>query len=99
MSRRLNRIIQNFGLNIFKNKLEELSKLNGFEIVELNPAYTSQECVNCGYVDKNNRQSQSEFKCKCCNRVLNADVQGGRVNLKRFENKQNSTPIKPWVKA
>ena len=91
LSRRLNRIIQNFGLNIFKNKLEELSKLNGFKVVELNPAYTSQECANCGYVDKSNRLTQSQFKCKCCNKELNADIQGSRVNFKRFESKQNST--------
>lgn len=90
LSRRLNRIIQNFGYKLFKDKLEELSLFYGFSIEELNPAYTSQECVDCGYVDKNNRATQSVFKCKCCSKELNADIQGGRVNLKRFQSKQNS---------
>ncbi|WP_073211141.1 zinc ribbon domain-containing protein [Acidocella aminolytica] len=31
---------------------------------EVNPAYTSQTCSCCGYVDKRNRPSQSAFRCK-----------------------------------
>jgi len=27
----------------------------------VNPAYTSQTCSNCGYVDKKNRKSQAAF--------------------------------------
>jgi len=90
LSRRLNRIIQNFGYQLFKSKLEELSLFYGFKIEELNPAYTSQECSNCGYVAKNNRKSQSEFRCECCGHEKNADVQSSRTNLKRFEDKQGS---------
>lgn len=90
LSRRLNRIIQNFGYGLFKNKLEELSLFYGYEIVELNPAYTSQECSNCGYIARNNRKSQSVFKCECCGYEKNADVQSSRSNLKRFEDKQGS---------
>ena len=90
LSRRLNRIIQNFGYQLFKSKLEELSLFYGFKIVELNPAYTSQECSNCGYISKNNRKSQSEFRCECCGHEKNADVQSSRTNLKHFENKQGS---------
>jgi putative transposase len=90
LSKRLNRIIQNFGYSLFKSKLEELSLFYGYEIVELNPAYTSQECSNCGYVAKNNRKSQSEFRCECCGHEKNADVQSSRTNLKRFEDKQGS---------
>lgn len=90
LSRRLNRIIQNFGYNLFKTKLEELSLFYGFRIEELNPGYTSQQCASCGYVDKNNRPNQSLFKCKCCGKKINADVQSSRTNLKRFEVKQGS---------
>lgn len=90
LSRRLNRIIQNFGLKLYKAKLEELSLYNGFKIEELNPAYTSQECSECGYVDSNNRSSQSMFKCKCCGQKMNADVQGSRTNVKRFNNQSSA---------
>jgi putative transposase len=93
LSNRLNRIIQNFGFKIYKDKLEELSLYNGFKIEELNPAYTSQECHECGYVDVNNRSSQAEFKCKCCEQEMNADVNGSRTNIKRF-NSKGSTAYK-----
>lgn len=84
LSKRLNRMIKNFGLSIFKEKLEELSKQYSFEVVELNPAYSSQECRVCGYVDKNNRKEQKLFKCLCCKSKEHADVHGARVLKKRF---------------
>ena len=61
LSRKLNRIIKNFGLKLFKNKLKELSLIKGFKVEELNPAYTSQECNSCGYVDEKNRKTIYEF--------------------------------------
>ena len=91
LSRKLNRIIKNFGLKLFKNKLKELSLIKGFKIEELNPAYSSQECSECGYVDKNNRKTQSKFKCLCCGVEINADINGSRTLLKRFQFKQSST--------
>ena len=70
--------------------MDELSLFYGFMVEEFNPAYTSQECVNCGYVDKNNRASQAVFECLCCKTKLNADVQGSRVVSKRFRSQQSS---------
>lgn len=84
LSKRLNRMIKNFGLNVFKNKLQELSNQYSFEVVELNPAYSSQECRVCGYVDKNNRKEQKLFNCLCCKNKEHADVHGARVMKKRF---------------
>jgi putative transposase len=83
LSKKLNRIIQNFGLKVFKDKLSQLSKLKGFIIEELNPAYTSQECKN--------RPSQSIYKCLCCKKECQADIQAARVNLKRFESTQGGS--------
>lgn len=91
LSKKLNRIIKNFGLKFFINKLKELSLIKGFKIEELNPAYSSQECSDCGYVDKNNRKTQSKFKCLCCGKEINADINGSRTLLKRFESKQSTT--------
>jgi putative transposase len=91
LSKKLNRIIQNFGLKVFKNKLSQLSKLKGFIVEELDPAYTSQECKNCGYVDSKNRLSQSIYKCLCCKKECQADIQAARVNLKRFESTQGES--------
>jgi putative transposase len=79
LSKRLNRILSNCGRSVIDKKLESLKEVCGIEVALVNPAYTSQECSNCHYVDKKNRKSQEIFKCKNCRRSLNADVNGARV--------------------
>jgi putative transposase len=83
LSKRLNRLLQNFGKRYIKQKLERLQELYGIEIIEINPAYTSQECSCCGYVDKNNRKDTQEFECKACGNKTNAQVNGAKNILKR----------------
>jgi putative transposase len=62
LSKKMNRIIQNFGKRYIKEKLQRLQELYGIEVIEVNPAYTSQECSFCGYVDKRNRKDTQEFE-------------------------------------
>ncbi|WP_139532813.1 zinc ribbon domain-containing protein, partial [Escherichia coli] len=38
------------------------------------PAYTSQRCACCGHTAKENRLSQSQFRCQVCGYTANADV-------------------------
>jgi putative transposase len=38
----------------------------GVAFVEVDPAYTSQTCSACGWVDKRNRRSQAVFTCVRC---------------------------------
>jgi len=83
LSKRLNRLVQNFGKKYIKQKLQRLQELYGIEIVEINPAYTSQECSSCGYVDKQNRKNTQEFECKICGNKINAQVNGAKSILKR----------------
>jgi len=83
LSKRLNRIIQNFGKRYIKEKLQRLQELYGIEIIEVNPAYTSQECSCCGYIDKKNRKDTQEFECKACGSKTNAQVNGAKNILKR----------------
>jgi putative transposase len=45
----------------------------GVAFVEVDPAYTSQTCHGCGWVDQRNRRSQSEFDCGRCGFVGHAD--------------------------
>ncbi len=40
----------------------------------VDPRDTSRRCSRCGYVDKRNRVSQSEFRCRACGYELNADL-------------------------
>jgi putative transposase len=45
----------------------------GVAFVQVDPAHTSQTCHECGWVDKRNRRSQSEFVCGRCDFVGHAD--------------------------
>jgi putative transposase len=45
----------------------------GVVVVQVDPAYTSQTCHACGYIDKRNRRSQAVFHCGRCDFVGHAD--------------------------
>jgi len=51
---------------------------HGCNVVYVDARYTSQRCSKCGHIAKNNRQNQSQFKCKKCSFQLNADLNGSR---------------------
>ena len=50
----------------------------GVAFVQVDPAYTSQQCNDCGHTEKKNRASQSEFVCQSCGVTLNADLNASR---------------------
>lgn len=78
LSPRLNRLIQNCGRSVIQAKLADLRDRFGVEAEEVNPAYTSQTCSVCGYVDKNNRPSQARFRCLWCGNKMHADCNAAR---------------------
>ena len=78
LSRRLNRIIQNCGRAVIGAKLVDFKDRFGITSDEVNPAYTSQTCSCCGYVDKRNRPSQGTFRCLWCGQRMHADVNAAR---------------------
>ncbi|WP_353365858.1 transposase [Mycobacterium sp.] len=49
------------------------AKQAGVAFVEVDPAYTSQTCSACGWVDKKKRRSQAVFECGRCRSVGHAD--------------------------
>jgi IS605 OrfB family transposase len=55
----------------------------GVAFVEIDPAYTSQTCHTCGWVDKRNRRSQAAFKCGRCDFVGHADHNAACVIAQR----------------
>ena len=65
----LNRVIQDIGWY-------KLGKFMGERAVvhKVDPKYTSQKCSECGQVSKDNRKTQSKFKCMSCNLEMNADI-------------------------
>ena len=83
LSKRMNRLLSGFGKSCIVAKLESLEEEFGIITKYENPAYTSQQCSVCGYVDKNNRKSQSVFQCTFCHRTMHADVNAPRNLSKR----------------
>ena len=68
---------------MFKFKLKSKSEYYGIDYVEVNEAYTSQTCSNCGIVKKSNRKYRGLYVCKNCGEVINADVNGALNILKK----------------
>jgi putative transposase len=92
LSKRMNRLLSRFGKASIVAKLESLEEEFGITIRYENPTYTSQECSVCGYVDKNNRTSQSAFNCKFCHSILHADVNAPR-NLRKRSSQPTPFPL------
>ena len=83
LSKKLNRILQTFGKGIISSKLNQLEEEYRIRVTEINPAYTSQTCSNCGYVSPKNRKSQSVFICEFCKKKQNSDVNAAKNILLR----------------
>lgn len=79
LSRRLNRLIQNFGQGVLTEKLASLEAEYGIVTERRFAAYSSQECHRCHYIDPRNRVSQSQFQCKFCGLQQYADIQAART--------------------
>lgn len=56
------------------------AQIAGVPVAKVDPRNTSRTCSKCGYIDKANRKSQSEFVCQHCGFSLNADVNGA-INI------------------
>ena len=83
LSKKLNRMLSNFGKKAIEEKFKSLKERYNIEITEVNPAYTSQTCSKCGYIDKKNRKSQEVFICGFCGKKQNADINASKNILAR----------------
>lgn len=57
------------------------------KVEKVNPAYSSQMCPSCGYINRGNRHGII-FICRCCGKKSHADVVGGINLLGRSGDKQ-----------
>lgn len=69
----LSKHILDSGWGMFRAMLEY--KTN---VIRVNPKYTSQTCNECGIKDATSRISQSEFACKHCGNISNADINAAK---------------------
>ncbi|HDW7569197.1 TPA: transposase, partial [Escherichia coli] len=74
----LNRSILDQGWYEIRRQLAYKQLWRGGQVLAVPPAYTSQRCVCCGHTAKENRLSQSKFRCQVCGYTANADVNGAR---------------------
>ena len=86
----MNRLVTNAGRRIIEEKLTDLHEQYGIEIEYVNPAYSSQTCSACNYVDSKNRTGE-HFECGWCGRTLHADVNASR-NLRARRSARQSAP-------
>jgi putative transposase len=70
----LNRRILSQGWGEFFRQLSYKAEWNNGMLVKVNPAYTSQTCSECGFVDGRNRKTQAAFKCRSCGFECDADI-------------------------
>jgi putative transposase len=52
--------------------------ISGVPVVDLDPAYTSQECPLCHHISRSNRPTRDEFCCVCCGFSGPADIVAAR---------------------
>lgn len=83
LSRKFNRLTRLMGYGIIKQGLTLKAQTQGFTLVEVNPAYSSQTC-QCGFIHTLNRNKDS-FRCKSCGCRAHADVNASRNLLERFK--------------
>ncbi|HHU1440027.1 TPA: RNA-guided endonuclease InsQ/TnpB family protein [Escherichia coli] len=74
----LNRSILDQGWYEMRRQLEYKQLWRGGQVLAVPPAYTSQRCACCGHTAKENRLSQSKFRCQVCGYTANPDVNGAR---------------------
>lgn len=91
--RKNNRRDSNWARGQLLEKIKEKLTWIGKKIVEVEPAYSSQECPVCHYTDRKNRNGK-HFKCQYCGYEDDADHVGA-INVK---NRAEDEEIKEIVK-
>jgi putative transposase len=62
----------------FRSFLSYKAQLVGVPVLPVDPAYTSQDCAECGHRDRRNRKTQATFRCVSCGHADNADRNAAR---------------------
>jgi len=83
-SRQMNRALRASQLGYVRDKLKFKLDEKGIRYRSVQPAYSSQECSQCGFTLSMNRRSQAEFECLWCGHKANADENAAANLAKRF---------------
>ena len=74
----LNKAILDQGWSMFVDMLIYKQAVLGGELLKVLPHYTSQTCLSCRHVARENRKTQSDFVCVECGFTENADIVGAK---------------------
>jgi len=80
--RGLNRSISDASWGDLFSKIGWIATKAGKPVLAVNPAFTSQECLACHHVSKDNRDGE-KFICVECGHIDHADTQASRTIVKR----------------
>ena len=84
LSKNIRSVFYNLSYSQVLQRIQMLSEENRVCFRSVPSYYTSQECSNCGHIEKKNRLSQELFVCQKCGYTDNADNNASKVILKRF---------------
>jgi IS605 OrfB family transposase len=96
-SKKWNRRLSSWLRSYIKARLVFKARKFNVELIEINPAYTSQTCPDCGFVDSKNR-SGDKFKCLHCGFSGDAD-QVGAINIAKRVSIKEITLYTPYQKV
>ena len=83
-SRQMNRALRASLLGYVRDKLKFKLDERCIRYRSVQPAYSSQQCSQCGFTLPMNRRSQAEFHCLWCGFKANADENAAQVIAERF---------------
>lgn len=74
-----NTTLHNWSFHQLGTFLKYKSKRAGVPFLRVDPAYSSQQCSECGHTEKSNRKTRDVFCCKSCGFSSHADTNGSSV--------------------
>jgi IS605 OrfB family transposase len=92
------RTLHSWSFHDLRMKIAYKAEHSGIPLVLIDPAYTSQRCSVCGYVDRGNRPNQAAFKCLLCGHADHAD-RNAAVNISRAAFNPPNIPTDPTASA
>jgi len=83
LSKNIRKSIGNWNYRYWLERLERECEHRRSRWTSINPKYSSQECNQCGHIDRTNRLSQDKFKCIKCGHTAHADHNAAKNILDR----------------
>ncbi len=72
------------------------AEARGVKVEFVDPRYTSQKCSQCKHIERGNRPTQAEFRCKKCGFECHADLNAA-INIREDFLKRRASVNAPIV--